>query len=152
MFDSRKHALKRRLATLAGLCLVASGLGAVVAAPAAMACTYGNSCWYSSTNLNGSECPWGAYTNGYIAMTCLVDDSESSYDNQYADGCDYDAGGDPWFFLRDTYYDQHWSIDAGTYNGMTLWTFNNVYVAETGTSLPMNNKFNMLWNLCVAPG
>ncbi len=75
-------------------------------------------------------------------MSSLVDDSQSSYDAQYSDGCL--STNNPYVYMRDTgtpYGDITKLV--GSYNGNKLNTFANL-----DSRWNLNDRFNDIYNAC----
>jgi hypothetical protein len=126
-----------RIAAAAVIAASAAGVGAVaVPSPAAAAdtCYTGAFCWYWLQNQGGRRGSQTQYTTGWVRMNTLVDDSESSYDAQYPDGC---AFSNPYVYLSDTYLSQRWTTLVGSYSGDRRDNFGE-----------FNNRYNDIWNSC----
>jgi hypothetical protein len=137
------------------LILAAAGLaiGATLvldAAPAvannATNCASGYFCFYSSTGFGGSRGTQFAYTSGWVRMSSLVDDSESSWDAQTADGAHCVNDLNPFVYLSDTYLSTRWLSFVGGSAGANNWTFGSMPTSQG--QLNMNNRYNDIWNLC----
>jgi hypothetical protein len=147
MTNGLRSKLARGSVTMA-LAAAIFAVAAMVAPTAAqaVACSNGYFCWYSSTGQGGSRGLQFYYTGGWIAMSSLVDDSESSYDQQTSDGTNCRNNNNPFVYLSDTYFSTRWTALAGTHNGDAHSTFNPINT--NFGSLNMNNLFNDIWNLC----
>lgn len=145
----RTTGLKTRIARTVAVALFATATALVAqpgAAQAADTCYTGAFCWYSSTYQSGSRAARTQYTNGWIAMSSLVDDSESSYNAQYSDSLCAGHGGRPYVYLSDTYLSARTTALVATSQGSKKDTFNPI--STNNGSMNMNNLFNDFWNAC----
>ena len=143
--------IKRRLVRIAaatGVFLCAIGAGVLVApAPAsAVTCSSGAFCYYNLQYQGGDYAEQYYYTSGYVWVPALWNASESSYENQYPDGCIYSrlGNGNPTVHMRDA--DSalgSFSLILGDYQGQRTDSF---YFSGLGD---YNNKWDQIWNSCV---
>jgi hypothetical protein len=125
----------------------AVAFGAVpAAANSATNCSSGYFCFYASTGFGGSRGTQFAYTSGWVRMSSLVDDSESSWDSQTPDGGHCVNDLNPFVYLSDTYLSTRWITFVGGSNGANNSTFGSMPTSQG--QLNMNNRYNDIWNLC----
>ncbi|GAB3819081.1 hypothetical protein [Micromonospora zhanjiangensis] len=140
--------LKARLAQVATATLLATTAALVVqpvAAQAADTCYTGAFCWYYLTNQSSTRGSQTQYTSGWARMSSLVDNSESSYNAQYADS--HCVGqGRPYVYLSDTYLSARTTALVAISQGEKKNTFNPI--GTDNGSKNMNNLFNDIWNAC----
>ncbi|MFE9205617.1 hypothetical protein [Micromonospora sp. NPDC007230] len=140
--------LKKRLAQVATATLLATTATLVVqpgTAQAADTCYVGAFCWYSLTSQGGTRGSQTQYTSGWVRMSSLVDNSESSYNAQYADAKCLGQGR-PYVYLSDTYLSARTTALVAISQGEKKNTFNPI--STNNGSKNMNNLFNDIWNAC----
>jgi hypothetical protein len=130
------------------LCLslaTASVVTIVAPSPAqAATCSGGFFCYFSGTSQSGTKATIYYYTYNWVALPALVDTSESSWNQQYSDGCR--ITNNPYVYLSDTYFSTRWTSLVSTHSGHKINTFNPI--STNYGWLNMNNKFNDYWNVC----
>jgi hypothetical protein len=155
MIRPKRSWLSRAIAALLASVAAASVLAVVTPSAAQagsfMGCSDGHFCWYAGTNYSGYIGAQYFYTDGYVRMSSLVDNSESSVERQTADGNCYHVEGiyiyrRPWVYLKDTSPSTDWVSRLGKNFDQRTPDFNGI--STNHGRLNMRNRFNDIWNWC----